>query len=88
MKNLRTFESFLNEKKPSHYMAELVDMLSNSDSMEMTPDEFKDYCVKEFGIDPDDALDILDAYWTLGARDRYRFDDDQWIKWLNKLSIK
>lgn len=88
MKNLRTFESFLNEKKPSHYMSELVDMLSDSDTMEMQPDDFKDYCVDEFGMDPDMALDIHDMYWSLGAKDRFNFSDNQWIKWLNKIGVK
>ena len=81
-------ESIVTEKKVSWYIADIIDMLSNADSMEMQPDEFKDYCVKEFGMDPDDALDILDGYWSLGAKDRYNFDDNQWIKWLNKLGVK
>lgn len=88
MKNLRTFESFLNEKRPSHYMAELVDLLSDIDSMEMKPDDFAAYCEEEFGLDPDVALDVLDAYWSLGAKDRFKFNDNQWIKFLNKLGVK
>lgn len=88
MKNIKTFESFVNEKKVSYYVADLVDMLSNSDAMELTADEFMDYCVDEFDMAPGDALEIHDAYWSLGAKDRFHFDEDKWIKWLNKLGIK
>ena len=88
MKNLITFESFLNEKKASHYMAELVEILSDPDKMEMKPEDFAKYCESEFGLDADVALDILDMYWTLGAKDRYNFNDNQWIKFLNKMGVK
>jgi len=88
MKRIKLFERFISEKKLSWYISDIVDMLSNSDAMEMTADEFMDYCVDEFEMAPGTALEIHDAYWSLGAKDRFHYDDDQWIKWLNKLGIK
>ena len=88
MKHVNLFESFLNERKASHYMAELVDLLSNPDSMEMMPEEFVDYLVSNYAVDADTAGDIFDMYWSLGAKDRFHYNDDQWIKFLNKLGIK
>jgi len=88
MKNIRTFESFLNERKASHYMAELVELLSDVDAMEIKPDDFVDHLVLNYAVDADDAADIFDAYWSLGAKDRFHYNDNQWIKFLNKLGVK
>ena len=88
MKHVKLFEAFLNEKKASHYMAELVELLSDVDAMEMQPDDFVDHLVQHYTVDADDAADIFDAYWSLGAKDRFHYNDNQWIKFLNKLGIK
>jgi len=88
MKHVKLFEAFLNEKKASHYMAELVELLSDVDAMEMQPDDFVDHLVLNYAVDADTAGDIFDMYWSLGAKDRFHYSDNQWIKFLNKLGVK
>lgn len=83
-----SIDESVNERKASHYMAELVELLSDVDAMEMMPDEFVDQLVQYYAVDADTAGDIFDAYWSLGAKDRFHYKDNQWIKFLNKLGIK
>jgi hypothetical protein len=86
MKHIKLFEQFTNEAM-SHYIKGLVDILSNADAMEMAPNEFAEYCEEEFGIDPEQALELFDAYWSLGAKDRFQYNERQWVKFLSKLNI-
>lgn len=87
MRNIKTFESFVNEKRYG-YMDELIELLSDVDAMEMDPEEFVDQLVTYYKIDADTAGDILDAYWSLGAKDRFHFEKNDWEKFLKKQGIK
>lgn len=90
----KDWKGFLNEsevtekKMPKHYINDLVELLSDVDAMEMEPDDFIDHTVEHYGLDADTAADIFDMYWTLGAKDRFHFDDNDWIKFLNKMGVK
>lgn len=89
MKNIKTFESFVNEKN-SWYVDELIYMFSNSDSMEMMPDEFAAYVRDELGynIDDEKAAELHDAYWSVGAMKRFHNTEKDWLKFLKKFNIK
>jgi hypothetical protein len=87
MKHIKLFEAFVNEAKHPH-MQELIELLSDVDAMEMAPDEFIDQCVTYYKLDSDLAADIFDAYWSLGAKDRFHFTYKDWEKFLNKQGIK
>lgn len=92
MRNIKTFESFanesiVNEAKYKH-MDELIQLLSDIDAMEMMPAEFEDHLSTELDIDGKKAMDIFDAYWSLGAKDRFHFTEKDWKKFLNKQGIK
>lgn len=87
MKNIKTFESFVNEAGYP-YIGELVELLSDIDAMEMSPDEFLDICVRSYKLDVDLAADIYDAYWSLGAKDRFHFTEKDWEKFLKKQGLK
>ena len=87
MKNIKTFESFANEAKVE-YKDELIGLLSDVDAMEMMPVEFEDYLSTEFDIDGKTAMDLFDAYWSLGAKDRFHFTEKDWAKFLKKNGIK
>ena len=87
MKYVKLFESFVNEGKYP-YMGELIELLSDVDAMEMMPDEFIDQCVRHYKLDNDLAADIFDAYWSLGAKDRFHFTEKDWQKFLNKQGLK
>jgi len=56
--------------------------------MEMMPDEFIDQCVRHYKLDNDLAADIFDAYWSLGAKDRFHFTEKDWEKFLSKQGLK
>lgn len=86
MKYFPLFEDFMFERT-SHYIKGLVDVLSNGDAMEMAPNEFAEYCEEEFGIAPEHALEVYDAYWSLGAKDRFNYKPNQWVKFLSKQNI-
>ena len=88
MKNLRTFESFVNEARYG-YMDELTELLGDIDTMElMDPDGFVDQMVTYYALDADTAADIFDAYWSLGAKDRFHFKKNDWEKFLKRHGIK
>ena len=87
MKNIKTFESFVGEGAYKH-MPELIELLSDVDAMEMMPDEFVDQMVQYYEIDADTAGDLFDAYWSLGAKDRFHFGEKDWAKFLKKQGIK
>jgi hypothetical protein len=87
MKHVKLFEAFVNEGKYP-YMGELIELLSDVDAMDMAPDEFVDQCVRYYKLDNDLAADIFDAYWSLGAKDRFHFTEKDWEKFLNKQGLK
>jgi hypothetical protein len=87
MKHVKLFEAFVNEAKYP-YMGELIELLSDIDAMEMMPDEFIDQAVRYYKLDNDLAADIFDAYWSLGAKDRFHFTEKDWEKFLNKQGLK
>ena len=87
MKHIKLFEDFVNEAKYPD-MSKLIELLSDIDAMEMMPAEFEDYLDTEFDIDGKKAMDIFDAYWSLGAKDRFHFTEKDWVKFLNKQGIK
>lgn len=87
MKHVKLFEAFVNEAKYP-YMGELIELLSDVDAMEMMPDEFVDQCVIYYKLDSDLAGDIFDAYWSLGAKDRFHNTEKDWEKFLNKQGLK
>lgn len=87
MKNLKLFKEFLNEG--IEYDVEgIVAMLMDGTQMELEPEDFSDYMLDEFGIMVVEALDLLDEYWALSARDRSKFTAKQWTKWFNKLDLE
>ena len=87
MKHVKLFEAFVNEGKYP-YMGELIELLSDVDAMEMMPDEFVYQCVRYYKLDIDLAADIFDAYWSLGAKDRFHFTEKDWEKFLKKQGLK
>ena len=87
MKNIKTFESFTNEARVE-YKDELIALLSDVDAMEMMPAEFEDYLSTELDIDGKTAMNLFDAYWSLGAKDRFHFTEKDWVKFLKKNGIK
>jgi len=71
------------------YMDELTELLGDIDTMElMDPDGFIDQMVTYYALDADTAADIFDAYWSLGAKDRFHFKKNDWEKFLKKHGIK
>ena len=87
MKHVKLFEAFVNEGKYP-YMGELIELLSDVDAMEMMPDVFIDQAVRNYKLDNDLAADIFDAYWSLGAKDRFHFTEKDWEKFLSKQGLK
>ena len=88
MKHVKLFEAFVNEGKYP-YMGELIELLADDGAMDlMTPDEFIDQAVRNYKLDNDLAADIFDAYWSLGAKDRFHFTEKDWEKFLNKQGLK
>lgn len=86
------WKDFLNEAEVNEgaykHMPELIELLSDIDAMEMDPEEFIDQMVKYYELDADTAADLFDAYWSLGAKDRFHFKKNDWEKFLKKHSIK
>ena len=80
-------ESEVNEGAYRH-MPELIELLSDIDAMEMDPEEFIDQMVQYYDLDADTAGDLFDAYWSLGAKDRFHFEEKDWEKFLKKHGIK
>lgn len=87
MKNIKLFEDFLNERV-TYDNEGIIDMLIDGDAMEMDPEEFSDYMLDEFGMMVVQSLELLDEYWSLGAKDRFNFNKRQWSKWLDKLDLE
>lgn len=69
------------------HMPELIELLSDIDAMEMNPEEFIDQMVQYYDLDADTARDLFDAYWSLGAKDRFHFGEKDWYKFLKKQGI-
>jgi hypothetical protein len=86
------WKDFLNEAEVNEgsykHMPELIELLSDIDAMEMDPEEFIDQMVQYYELDADTAGDLFDAYWSLGAKDRFHFKKNDWEKFLKKHGIK
>jgi hypothetical protein len=85
MKHIKQFEKFITESS-SNSLKAVIDALTNS--MEYyDEDTFMDFG-KEMGYDPEMMKEVYNDYWNLNAKDRMKWGDRDWTKWLKKYEIK
>lgn len=82
---IKSFEQFVTESYKGSKDS-LIDILVNS--MEyMEQDEFLDLGI-DFGYEVDDLIPIYNDYWEVDAKDRMKWDNPEWTKWLKGYGIR